>query len=283
MKARDNDLENIKLILNCLENCSAKEITTFFLTHTNFLNYYLDETPIINLLLQLRYEDEKLPDLLKALHTAGVNLFACNKTKKYSGISIFSILGKDNGSNALHELIRLIRKDGGIFNPSIRDSLKFLIEQGLKINEPDEKGFTPLAAAICHFDKINIELVTFLLQQTPPPSYFYGKNKNDHVMTTLVDSYISLHLTGYEDTKGEIRFCEKEQALLETMRLLIDHGVDLNYSVNPSFFGISNQGRISLRETMLHLNAKKSGLAALVEYFDSIIRNPNDKAGCTIV
>ena len=270
MNTRDSIDNNKLAILKCLKEGSAQDIKTFFEKNKRVLNWYIHGKPIINALLQFRYLDKNLDLLLESLKAAGVNLFACNKSDHKSSLFSLFTFNKEGERSALHELIKLLRQYPDKFDEAVKNSFLYLLNYGLDINQLDENGFTPLALATCHFEKINVDLVLLLLKHNPTPIFTYGSDHKDHVLATLVDLYSSMNMTGYETDEGQLRFLAKEQAVFDTMRLLILFGADLNFIVDVSVGRASPNEKISIRDYMLKVSKNnREELAKLVEFYDN--------------
>lgn len=209
------------MIINCLCEGSAKEITSFFsdpalkIIATNIL---INKKPIMHCLLSARTQDPALPSLVNACLESGIEL---NRRAP-------------DGSTSLHALIRALRDDTSqaATNP-ILDTIAILLSQGVDIHHANALNVTPLALATCHRDVIDTTLVSTLLKQGANPNQLWGSGSPEHIITSLLERYTkedNLNMYSSDDTFKRHREIIAP-SILATIDLLIEHGANLTHSM----------------------------------------------------
>jgi len=150
----------------------------------------------------------------------------------------------DNASFA--SLLRLARHENMEARPAAVDKIKILLKNGIDPNKCEDEIFTPLGLALCHDEIINVNVVKLLLENGANPNLSYNSGiTKDHVVATLVDNYFDEYFNCYMSNERveqkKIYYKERNNTILESIKLLIDHGIDLHCGVASGIFTVKTK------------------------------------------
>lgn len=194
----------------------------------------------------------------------------------------------------LHNFLRFIRDHKELSTDKIILALKQFIIEGNGVNEYDPSGFTPLACAACHNYKVNLNVLTFLLDQNADPNKPYGTNiKNEpdcYVIVGLLQLYLSDGFGPYSSEETIKEYLDEiEPSILAAIRLLIDRGADLMLMVDPADYILHLQhgNKMTIleyikfeQERWTHNPKIVAELGKIIEYYD--MRKPIQQSTCAV-
>lgn len=254
---QENVHHNNFLIKNCLTEGSAQEIKSFFSDNAMrkiAADFTFNGTGLIGALIHLRYMDENLPSLIKALVESGIRLDSVNS----------------RGRNAIHELIYIARDNpkSSFVNDAIIQSIKLLCENGVDINQHDTNNYvTPLASAVAQDDIYDLLLVKALLENKADPNILFGSNKGSSVMESLVYLYLNPRFSYYTSDETVNNF---NQYMISAMKLLIEYGIDLDILINKPY---GYKGPVNGENKVILKDYIKNSISSDTNYYSDRDRN----------